>query len=61
VGLDGGLNLYAYVPDPLKYIDPLGLLKCGLTGNEVGDASNLPVIKPGSKEWKQAIDSIRSG
>ncbi|MCK7431186.1 RHS repeat-associated core domain-containing protein, partial [Enterobacter chengduensis] len=25
VGLDGGLNQYAYVPDPLSWIDPLGL------------------------------------
>ena len=25
VGLDGGLNQYAYVPDPLDWIDPLGL------------------------------------
>ena len=28
VGLDGGLNLYAYVPDPLGWIDPLGLTGC---------------------------------
>ncbi|WP_423257803.1 RHS repeat domain-containing protein [Enterobacter asburiae] len=27
VGLDGGLNLYSYVPNPLQYIDPLGLCK----------------------------------
>ncbi|EBU8678179.1 RHS repeat-associated core domain-containing protein [Salmonella enterica subsp. enterica serovar Parkroyal] len=27
VGLAGGVNLYAYVPNPLKYIDPLGLCK----------------------------------
>ncbi|EIX6435592.1 RHS repeat-associated core domain-containing protein [Salmonella enterica] len=25
IGLAGGLNLYAYVPNPLGYIDPLGL------------------------------------
>lgn len=60
VGLSGGLNLYAYVKNPLTWIDPLGLLRCGLTGNEVGDASNLPVIKPGSKEWKQAVDTMRN-
>ncbi|HCT3173121.1 TPA: RHS domain-containing protein, partial [Enterobacter asburiae] len=28
VGLDGGLNLYAYVPDPLGWVDPLGLTAC---------------------------------
>ena len=27
IGLAGGLNLYAYAPNPLKYIDPLGLKK----------------------------------
>lgn len=27
IGLHGGLRLYAYVPDPLRYFDPLGLEK----------------------------------
>ncbi|WP_218067738.1 RHS repeat-associated core domain-containing protein, partial [Escherichia coli] len=27
IGLAGGLNLYQYAPNPLKYIDPLGLKK----------------------------------
>ncbi|HFU7456568.1 hypothetical protein [Escherichia coli] len=30
MGLRGGLNLYAYAPNPLKYIDPLGLCKAEL-------------------------------
>ncbi|EGL6010968.1 hypothetical protein IRA26_002022, partial [Salmonella enterica] len=47
--------------NPLSWIDPLGLLRCGLTGNEVGNASNLPVIRPGTKEWRQAVEAIRSG
>ncbi|RAZ61779.1 RHS repeat-associated core domain-containing protein, partial [Enterobacter cloacae] len=33
VGLDGGLNQYAYVPDPLSCIDPLGL-SCKLTNQQ---------------------------
>ena len=28
IGLAGGLNLYQYAPNPLKWIDPLGLMKC---------------------------------
>ncbi|WP_180269731.1 RHS repeat-associated core domain-containing protein, partial [Erwinia amylovora] len=29
IGLAGGLNLYAYAPNPLSWVDPLGLVKCG--------------------------------
>ncbi|QNQ22627.1 hypothetical protein HF650_01395 [Kosakonia sp. SMBL-WEM22] len=29
IGLNGGINLYQYAPNPLGWIDPLGL-KCGL-------------------------------
>jgi len=32
VGLAGGLNLYAYAPNPLSWIDPLGLCKGEVTG-----------------------------
>ncbi|WP_339327354.1 RHS repeat-associated core domain-containing protein, partial [Erwinia amylovora] len=28
IGLAGGVNTYAYVPDPLTWVDPLGLSKC---------------------------------
>ncbi|MBC3299699.1 RHS domain-containing protein [Pseudomonas sp. SWRI18] len=28
IGLAGGLNLYQYAPNPLSWIDPLGLMKC---------------------------------
>ncbi|EBD1256639.1 RHS repeat-associated core domain-containing protein [Salmonella enterica subsp. arizonae serovar 62:z4,z32:-] len=27
IGLSGGLNLYSYAPNPLSWIDPLGLYK----------------------------------
>ncbi|MGS8052879.1 RHS repeat domain-containing protein, partial [Escherichia marmotae] len=29
IGLNGGINLYAYAPNPLSWIDPLGLKSCG--------------------------------
>ena len=29
IGLSGGLHLYSYAPNPLKYIDPPGLCKTG--------------------------------
>ncbi len=28
IGLAGGINLYAYAPNPYSWIDPLGLTKC---------------------------------
>lgn len=28
IGVDGGLNLYAYAPTPLTWTDPCGLVKC---------------------------------
>ncbi len=28
IGLAGGLNLYAYAPNPLNWVDPLGLSRC---------------------------------
>jgi RHS repeat-associated protein len=34
IGLRGGPAPYAYVPDPLTWIDPLGLTKCGHPGGE---------------------------
>ncbi|HDJ1450216.1 TPA: RHS domain-containing protein [Serratia rubidaea] len=30
IGLNGGLNLYSYVPNPLTWIDPLGLSGCSI-------------------------------
>nr|WP_258526873.1 RHS repeat-associated core domain-containing protein [Enterobacter cloacae] len=43
VGLDGGLNQYAYVPDPLSWIDPLGLCKTGTVWDDINPTqSNYP-------------------
>ncbi len=29
IGLEGGWNLYQYAPNPLSWVDPLGLSNCG--------------------------------
>ncbi|MFP9228583.1 hypothetical protein A0E43_08470 [Pectobacterium cacticida] len=42
IGIAGGDNLYAYAPNPLNWVDPLGLSKCSL-GKETGRYS---AIKP---------------
>ena len=33
IGLDGGYNLYKYAPDPIGWIDPLGLCSKALSSN----------------------------
>lgn len=47
IGLLGGLNNYCYVPNPLTWIDPLGLMAkekgVGCTG------------KPGTQRWKNKV------
>ncbi|TCT85247.1 RHS repeat-associated protein [Gibbsiella quercinecans] len=53
IGLAGGINLYAYVTNPLTYIDPLGLASCRL--NNMGKT-------PGknSKTGREVIERMRS-
>jgi RHS repeat-associated protein len=60
IGLAGGLNLYQYAPNPIGWVDPAGLSpKCRLTGVVHEKATDLPVLKPGSKGWLAAINAIR--
>ncbi|WP_390900412.1 RHS repeat-associated core domain-containing protein [Serratia fonticola] len=34
IGLAGGMNLYAYVTNPLTYVDPLGLTACSISAGK---------------------------
>ncbi|HCR6425986.1 TPA: RHS repeat protein [Shigella flexneri] len=46
IGLRGGLNLYSYAPNPLKYADPLGLTPCAVSNqkaNRLLDSSETKV------------------
>ncbi|EFQ0944494.1 RHS repeat family protein [Shigella flexneri] len=46
IGLRGGLNLYSYAPNPLKYADPLGLTPCAVSNqkaNRLLDSSETNV------------------
>ncbi len=60
IGLLGGVNLYRYVPNPIGWVDPLGLTAknddCDTA--VVAKATDLPVVKPGTPEWKNAVDSM---
>ncbi|WP_275938034.1 RHS repeat-associated core domain-containing protein, partial [Cronobacter malonaticus] len=60
IGLAGGINLYQYAPNPLVWVDPLGLNpKCRKTNKQYDKASDLPVVKPNTKEWEEAVAALR--
>ncbi|MCL2894508.1 RHS repeat-associated core domain-containing protein [Brenneria tiliae] len=58
IGLEGGLNLYAYAKNPLTWIDPLGLTPCKPT-KRLPDAEpgqyNYRGIHKGHPEWDNAL------
>ena len=70
IGLAGGINLYQYAPNPLGWIDPLGL-KCGfaqkdritqrwvdkLTGKTPADVDTLLTSKGWTRTYPQANKS----
>ncbi|WP_244599799.1 RHS repeat domain-containing protein, partial [Escherichia coli] len=49
IGLNGGLNLYAYAPNPLSWIDPLGLF-CGTAKNAKWNKARQNVDGPGLRD-----------
>ncbi|EHM3443951.1 TPA_asm: hypothetical protein GNC35_003053 [Salmonella enterica subsp. enterica serovar Enteritidis] len=61
IRLLGGLNLYAYEPNPLSWIDPLGLsCKSSYSGKLSGKASEMNPLVRGSKAWNQAIEDMQA-
>lgn len=60
IGLRGGLNLYAYAPNLLSWIDPLGL-KCGEVAQPEWTPHNYKHFPPKNKSWKDIIKSTKTG
>jgi len=63
IGLAGNNpTLYAYVADTNLFIDIFGLNpSCRISGSKVSNASDLPIIRSGTREWKEAIAALRRG
>ena len=50
IGLVGGLNLHQYAPNPIEWVDPLGLARLGggknMGGSPIPSAPNVVQIRP---------------
>ncbi|HED7718520.1 TPA: RHS domain-containing protein, partial [Salmonella enterica] len=64
IGLAGGINLYQYAPNPLSWIDPLGLFGCGpkaqqhiLHGDGPGSGGHMWPGQPGKTTFPQSWDA----
>ncbi|EMB4326911.1 RHS repeat-associated core domain-containing protein [Pluralibacter gergoviae] len=55
IGLEGGLNLYAYAPNPLDWIDPLGLARCNINKSIKDVRSGKDVTVGSFKEADQVL------
>ena len=68
IGLDGGINLGSYSPNPVSWIDPWGWA-CGKTGDgragkqaRLRELANDPKLDRADRGWiKQDINSINQG
>jgi RHS repeat-associated protein len=62
IGIEGGIQLYNYVRNTNAWLDQYGLNPvCRLTGKELAKASDMSILKPGSKEWKKAVEALGKG
>nr|WP_309550825.1 RHS repeat-associated core domain-containing protein [Erwinia sorbitola] len=57
IGLAGGINLYAYGPNPLTWIDPLGL-RCGDLKNKDPGKNGIEIERLTTKKGTTKVDTL---
>jgi RHS repeat-associated protein len=63
IGIAGGLNLHAYVANPIQWVDPLGLviqLDSAATPVEIADYNTAITYLKGSSEMTKIINDLES-
>ena len=58
IGLAGGVNTYQYAPNPVGWIDPLGLCRCP---GEVPSGPDKFSREPKSIQDKMALEAAKEG
>lgn len=67
IGLAGGLNAYQYAPNPIQWIDPLGLTCCkclyrGVSAKHPAiDDAKKGIVKPGNPNGDVTADQHNAG
>ncbi|ENC1345885.1 RHS repeat domain-containing protein, partial [Salmonella enterica subsp. enterica serovar Senftenberg] len=57
IGLAGGINLYQYAPNPLSWLDPLGL-KCGSLKNKDLGKNGVEIERLTTKKGTTKVDTL---
>ncbi len=57
IGFAGSINLYHYTPNPVTWIDPLGLKKCPCDPCDVASHGDQPSPRPGGKQSHHIIQN----